>query len=255
MLAGLARKMFSAIDSSLAFARVAVRRCLGVLSEPWEMDRPESRFVPFSSRVWLSDLAVSRQFVRAVQDAKWSGSEMPRVHWKGIPNLKDPYDLAIVPLLLWELKPATVIELGAYLGGSAIWMADLLGTMGVHSRVYSFDIDVRRIRARHPQVEFIQADLTRLETLTLPAPESLPRPWLVIDDAHVNTYRVLQHFDRHLRSGDYLIMEDTIYHFEKQRELARFLAEHGNRYRVDRRFTDLFGYNATFNFNGYIRRI
>jgi cephalosporin hydroxylase len=211
--------------------------------------------VSFSTRLWLSDLALSHQFVREVQDAKWSHGDAPGVHWKGIPNLKDPFDLAIVPLLLWELRPATVIELGAYEGGSAIWMADLLGAMGIESRIYSIDVDLGRVTARHPMVQFVEADLMRLETLASLPLESLPHPWLLIDDAHVNTYAVLEHFHRHLRSGDYLVMEDTIYHLEKHRELARFLAQHDDHYRVDRRFTDLFGYNATFNFNGYLRRV
>src|SRR4029077_19738078 len=137
----------------------------------------------------------------------------------GIPNIKDPYQLALVPLLLSELKPATVIELGSYLGGSAIWMADLLETMDVDCRVYSFDIDVSRIRARHPRVEFLQADCNQPASMIDPWLKDRPHPWLLIEDAHVNTLGVLTEFHPHLAPGDYWIVEDTAYLREKYRAL------------------------------------
>ena len=32
--------------------------------------------------------------------------------WKGAPLFKSVFDFAILPMLLWELKPATVFEIG-----------------------------------------------------------------------------------------------------------------------------------------------
>ena len=46
--------------------------------------------------------------------------------WRGVPILKDPLTLTASQHLLWELKPQTVIEFGAYKGGSALWTADIL---------------------------------------------------------------------------------------------------------------------------------
>jgi cephalosporin hydroxylase len=241
------RKAFSAIDTLVAGGRSRIRKLLGEESSA-------DRFVPFQSRLWATDLALSRQFLRKVQEAKWGGQE-PLIHWKGIPNIKDPYDLALVPLLLGELKPATVIELGSYLGGSAIWMADLLQAMSIDSRIYSFDLNVSRIKASHPRVEFFKGDCNDPSTLTVPELENLPRPWLLIEDAHVNTFNVLKHFHPYLKVGDYLIVEDTAFILEKYRQLARFMKEYPEAYRVDRRYADLFGYNATFSFNGYLKRV
>ena len=68
--------------------------------------------------------------------------------------------------LLWELKPRTVIDLGAYKGGSALWTADMLKVFGCTSRVISVDIDLSIL---HPEakkssdVEFIEGDLFQVK--------------------------------------------------------------------------------------------
>ena len=85
-----------------------------------------------------------------------------------MPILKDPFDLTIAQQLLWELKPRTVIELGAYKGGSALWTADMLKMFGCKSRVISVDIDLTLLDAearKSPDVEFIEGDLCEVENI------------------------------------------------------------------------------------------
>jgi cephalosporin hydroxylase len=48
------------------------------------------------------------------------------LEWKGKPLFKTVFDYAMLPMLLWELKPATVFEIGSGAGASAIWMADTM---------------------------------------------------------------------------------------------------------------------------------
>ena len=43
-----------------------------------------------------------------------------------MPFLKDCLSLTTVQKLFWEEKPQTVIELGAWKGGSALWSAHML---------------------------------------------------------------------------------------------------------------------------------
>ena len=86
--------------------------------------------------------------------------------WRGVTILKDPLDLTIIQQLLWELKPRTVIEFGAYKGGSALWTADMLKMFGCKSRVISIDIDLSLLDAvarESPDVEFIEGDLFHVE--------------------------------------------------------------------------------------------
>lgn len=80
--------------------------------------------------------------------------------------MKDPLTLTTNQQLLWELKPQTVIEFGAWKGGSALWTADMLKMFGCKSRVISIDIDLSMLDAvarESPDVEFIEGDLFYVE--------------------------------------------------------------------------------------------
>ena len=86
--------------------------------------------------------------------------------WRGVLIIKDPLSLTVNQQLLWELKPQTVIEFGAYKGGSALWTADTLKMFGCKSRVMSIDIDLSLLdplARESPDVEFIEGDLFQVE--------------------------------------------------------------------------------------------
>ena len=44
--------------------------------------------------------------------------------YRGCKLIKSPEDYVIYHQLLWHVKPQTVIELGTYTGGMAVWLAD-----------------------------------------------------------------------------------------------------------------------------------
>jgi cephalosporin hydroxylase len=95
----------------------------------------------------------------------------------------------------------------------------------------------------HEHVRFYRGDCQMPQTL-FPAEvlAQAPRPWLVIEDAHQNVAEVLAFLHERLRSGDYLVVEDSDV---KRAELAAFDAAHPGQYKVDTRYTDFFGRNAT----------
>jgi cephalosporin hydroxylase len=182
------------------------------------------------------------------------GCDLPPLHWKGAVLMKDPFDVAIYQMIMQEQRPRTIIEVGAYQGGTAVWFADLMELLKIDGHVYSFDINVDQIIARHPRVTFSRADSNDPATFDQTLLAGLPHPWLVIEDAHVNICEMLHMFDRHLRPGDYLAVEDTFapaYYIP----FRKFAAATSDRYRVDTRYTDLFGYNVCWNHNGYLKRI
>ena len=49
----------------------------------------------------------------------------PVFRWRGAPCFKSAYDMAIYAMLIDELRPATIIELGSGTGASALLLADL----------------------------------------------------------------------------------------------------------------------------------
>jgi cephalosporin hydroxylase len=214
-----------------------------------------ARFVPIGQRCWSSDLPLSKQLFLAIQHAKYDGRgvEQPPIKWRGALNMKDPFSLATYPLLISELRPATVIEIGAYAGGSACWMADMLTALGIDGRVYSFDINVKRIEVQHPGVEFKWADANDLTSFDAAWLAQLPHPWLVIEDAHQNVSSVLRFFDQMMQPGDYFIVEDTL-DYGKYRQMKGFLDGQPENYSIDTLYTDLFGYNVTWHPNSYLKK-
>ena len=194
--------------------------------------------------------------------------------------MKCPEDLIIYTQLFWYLKPATIFEIGAYSGGMALWMADMMTLMGAECDIYSMDIDLSLLQdqvkeIKPPNVHFIQCDSHKIdEAFPREALRKYPHPWVVIEDAHVNFDGVLGHFHQLMEVGDYFVVDDTSPDvtevemgrinvpsdawWEPEAKLSavkRFLKEYSQYYAVDSFYTDFFGYNGTWNWHGYIRRM
>jgi cephalosporin hydroxylase len=147
----------------------------------------------------------------------------------------------MLQMLLWELKPTTVFEIGSGTGASATWMADTIKGFGGNANIYS--VDINAITEGYEGVHFLVGDCKSPASLfELELFRSAPRPWLVLEDARVNVHDVLAHKDGFLAQGDYLFVEDSRI---KTRELSAFLGQREARYAVDTRYTDFFGRNAT----------
>ena len=50
--------------------------------------------------------------------------------YRSVPMSKNAFDFALYPMLLWQIKPRTIIEVGSFYGGSAMWMADMTQAWG-----------------------------------------------------------------------------------------------------------------------------
>lgn len=179
--------------------------------------------------------------------------------YRGVPMLKNPFDLALYPLLLERAQPRTLIEIGSHRGGSAMWFADQRPGMRVIS------VDLQPPAVEHPNVQFLQGDATRLgDVLEM---QALERPLLVVEDSNhlaATTAAVLDFFDRWLRPGEFIVIEDGIltamraadsYGGGPLRAIHEFLARTGGRYEIDRTLCDWFGTNVTWNVDGYLRRV
>ena len=194
---------------------------------------------------------------------------------------KTPIDYVLYHQLFQIVKPKTVIELGTLSGGMAIWMADTLHLLGVKSNVYSMDIDPTNRselvdKLKPENVTFLTGDSHQIEkTFTDEFMKSLPHPWVFSEDAHANLDGVLEHFHRYMQEGDYMVVEDTgpdlvlqvdlkkandgdgfIPIGPKQLQcLRRFLHNYEEFYAVDSFLTDMFGYNCSWHWHGFIRRM
>jgi len=173
------------------------------------------------------------------------------MRWRGLPLMKNAFDFALYPMLLAELRPVTIFEVGSGQGASATWFADSLATLGVSSRVHSTDLN--KVEIEHPCVTFYQGDCSDPERLfDTELLRTAPHPWLVVEDAHQNVAGVLDHFHKFLVPGDYLVVEDSDV---KRDALRQFLGAYPGNYLVDTQFTDFFGRNATCAADSIFARI
>lgn len=198
--------------------------------------------------------------------------------WKGIVLPKGVTEIALYPMLLYELQPKTIIEIGAFNGGGAVWLADCLEIFGLEGRIHSVDIDLSLLDEKakaDSRINFIQGDCNNIgAAFPLTLLSELPHPWLLIEDAHINLLEVLTYFHQNgLQSEDYLIVEDTNkVHWElwkdswddrqemeqgtkKMDDLRSWLKKHEDGYLVDTYYQDMYGYNGSKNWNSILKRV
>lgn len=220
---------------------------------------PTLACTPTEQRDWHTSLP--RPTLIQIQKAQHSYT------YRGVPLLKNPFDLGLYPRLLWALQPRTIIEIGSKSGGSGLWLGDLLNNFGIDGHIYSIDL-VKVESVSHPRVTFVGGDGRRLdETLRPEFLQKCPRPWLVIEDAD-HTYEtsiaVLQFFDPWLRPGEFIVIEDGIVSdlsedaactIGPHRALREFLRQHGTTYRIASDYCDFYGHNLTWCTNGFLRKV
>ena len=187
--------------------------------------------------------------------------------YRGLIMQKDPFDLALYSMLLDQTRPRTLIEIGSFQGGSAIWFADQASLLGLGLEVLSIDLEVPATAAG-PYVKFLRGDARELGKVLTPAlMNEVARPLMVVEDSsHLagTSAAVLEFFDPWLHSGEYIVIEDGIlsdmrvgdlYDGGPLQAIESFLVKNAGRYEVDRGLCDYFGTNVTWNVNGYLRRL
>lgn len=196
--------------------------------------------------------------------------------WKGIHLDKSPMEFALYPMLLYELQPKSIIELGSSTGGSAVWLADHLDIFAIESQLYSIDIDLSQLNHKAKvdnRVRFLEGDCHQIERILPPdLLSTLSHPWLIIEDAHANLSGILDYFHHNgLQTGDYVIIEDTnkalwsewsewsdqqfIEQMKSKLGLLRnWLMNHQHDYLIDTYYQDMFGYNGSKNWNSILKK-
>ncbi len=223
------------------------------------LSKPITNKISTHQRPWYTTLP--QETMLSIQHASHNYS------YQGVPMIKNPFDFALYPLLLWNLKPRTIIEIGSKDGGSALWLGDMLNNFGIDGQIYSIDI-VKVTSVEHSRVTYMEGNGRALHEILSPDfLNSLPRPLLVIEDAdHVyeTSHHVLEFFHPYIRPGEYIVIEDGIisdltqdtgYNSGPHKALKEFLATHLDEYEIDGNFCDFFGYNLTWCTNGFLRKI
>lgn len=187
-----------------------------------------------------------------------------QVTYRGVPAAKCPFDYVIYQMIVHEVKPDLILEIGTRNGGSALYLADLLSMTG-QGKIHTVDLPANKENQAlhtHGRISIFKEgyenyDIGQLENF---------RKIIVIEDGshmYADSLRCLQLFSPFVSADSYYIAEDGIVN-ELGREaefdggpvraIKEFLKT-DSRFIIDDKWTSFFGKNATFNINGYLKRI
>ena len=183
--------------------------------------------------------------------------------YKGVKCIKSPFDYVIYQMIINEVKPDLIIEIGSYEGGSALYLADLLELYG-KGELHTIDIEDRvdeRVKG-HKRIKFFSKGW---ENYNLSLAENY-NSVLVIEDAshrYEDTLKAMLKFSKIVSPNSYLIIEDGIidelglskqYNGGPVKAIKKFLKE-DKHFEISHQWTDFFGKNTTFNTIGYLKKI
>lgn len=185
------------------------------------------------------------------------------VTYKGIKAIRCPFDYVIYQMIINEVRPDLVIEIGTNIGGGALYIADLLDSNG-KGILHTIDIvDMIDPKVKeHNRIKFFKEGW---EDYDLTLTKGFERILIIEDASHLykDSIGILNKFHQIVSVGSYFIIEDGIINelgLEKEYEggplkaVREFLPNHPE-YTVDRKWCDMFGKNATFNVNGYLKKM
>ena len=211
-----------------------------------------------------------------------------RTSYRGIPIQKFPFDYVIYQMIMNEIKPDLIIEIGTCYGGSALYFADLMDALNiVGGEIHTIDIidlETRKntfngnfpnlstnenyptIIHSNPRIKqftngFMDYDLDNTKGF---------KTILVIDDGSHIQEEVLESLNKFkdiVSVGSYFIIEDsnildlTFLSPEVLQPMnggplnaiATFLNS-SNNFTIDLHWCDMFGINSTFNTYGYLKK-
>jgi len=186
-----------------------------------------------------------------------------QVTYKGIKAIRCPFDYLIYQMIICEVMPDLIIEVGTNIGGGALYMADLLDSLG-KGIIHTIDIVdmVNPIVKDHERIKFFFDGWDNYDIGLTKGFDKI----LIIEDAshrYKDSIGILNKFSNLVSKDSYFIIEDGIinelglenkYEGGPLRAIREFLPVHPE-YIVDRKWCDMFGKNATFNVNGYLKKI
>jgi cephalosporin hydroxylase len=185
------------------------------------------------------------------------------ITYKNIACLKCPFDYVIYQMIIQEVQPDLIIEIGTNMGGSTLYLADLLELQG-KGEVHSIDIvdECSEIVKNHSRIKLF---FEGWQEYNLDYASSF-RNILVIEDSshqYKNTIDAINKFSSLVTLDSYLIVEDGIINDLGRSEefnggplkaIEEFLIGNPS-FLLASKWLDFFGDSATFNTKGYLKRI
>lgn len=186
------------------------------------------------------------------------------ITYRGIKAIKCPFDYVMYQMLIWELKPDLIIEIGTNKGGTALYFADLLDLAG-KGEIHTIDIEKDQsdpILKTHPRIKTFTDGYQGYDLDLAKGHETV----LVIEDGshtYEDTLAAMLKFAPVVTLNSYLIVEDGIidelnlkkkYNGGPLKAIDEFF-EGNDSFIIDKRWCNMFGTNATFNVDGFLKKV
>ena len=185
------------------------------------------------------------------------------VTYRGVKAQRSPFDYVIYQMIISEVAPDLIIEIGTNFGGGALYMADLLNNLG-KGVVHSIDITdtCPDIVKNHQRVKLFHDGFENYDLANTAGFNKI----LIIEDAshmYEDTLAAIKKMCHLVSVNSYLIVEDGIvdklgaskmFNGGPCKAIREFLPDHPE-FIVDRKWCDFFGKNATNNVNGYLKKL
>lgn len=207
------------------------------------MSLTNKRYQTYKERVedtleWPDDPRILNYYLQGV---------ISSTKWKDTPVMKTATDLAVLNMLIWELKPGCIVELGSGNGSSAEYLSDITKIFNLDTQIVSFDI--RPVTKKYERVNYFHGDCNSPDTFDcIKKFIDKDKPTLFIEDAHVNVSGTLKKLLTFAKPGDYFFVEDSA---TKQEDLKKILDVPG--LYLDRHYLDFFGKNSSSSTNGIFK--
>lgn len=187
------------------------------------------------------------------------------MHYRGVSAVKCPFDYVIYQMIVSELKPDLIIEIGTCEGGSALYLADLL-ELNKKGILHTIDIEKRvtsNLVLEHPRIKYYptggyeEYDIKNTIGYTT---------ILIIDDGsheYDDVLKALRKFNSIVSPNSYYIVEDgaiidtlnirNTFGGGPTIAVEEFLKEN-TEFQIDDKWCNFFGKTSTFNGNGYLKK-
>ena len=210
---------------------------------------------------------------QAFHDLYWNSNTWRWTFWQGVPTLKCPLDLWIYQELLWLVRPQLVVELGTWAGGTATFLANMMGLHGADATCGIITVDILddaaflphvegyqekascqvRIRPPHPRITYVHGSSVDAEIVDRIRRRARQKTRVLViadsDHSDEHAFRELEQYHDMVTPGSWFVMEDTDGPGPRK-AVQRFLAEHPE-FASDPQCEK---FHMTFNPGGYLRR-
>jgi cephalosporin hydroxylase len=217
-------------------------------------------------RIWNDSIGIYRK--RPSKETNFNLKTIEIGHhnfeYNGLKSLKCPFDYLNYQMIIDEVKPDLIIEIGTHFGGNSLYLADLLQLRN-RGVLHTIDVneygDLSKLDS-HPRIKRFLGGYENYDLNQISEFENV----LIIDDGshqYRDVLNTLNKFNKFVTINSYFIIEDGVlselgyeetYEGGPLRAIEEFLKENEN-FIIDEKWINFFGKNATFNPKGYLKKI